>query len=98
MYLVPHASPTSTTSPRAYSAAWTYAAQRRAAAAAPHRQTHRQAPAGAQAAGMAHARAAPAVAAHAGVDDDRGRVHQRRHDLLALPGAHGGDRTGRGDG
>src|SRR5438477_11312780 len=79
MYLVPHACTTTATSPRAYPAprshatARTHTAQGRAAAA-PHGQTHRQAACRAQAAGVAHACAAPAVAAGPGVGDDRGRV------------------------
>src|SRR6266566_2727220 len=79
------------------SAARAHAAQGRAATT-PHGQTRRQATDRTQAPGVAHARAAIAAATHPGVGDDRGRVHERGRDLLALPGAHGGDRSDRGHG
>src|SRR6266516_1872096 len=54
-------------------------------------------PGGAQASRMARARAPADSAAGPGVGDDRGRVHDRRADLPALPRADGGDRAARGD-
>src|SRR5207302_8650654 len=87
--LCPHAYPTTaftraSTAARAYAPTRAHPPQGRATAP-PYGQTHRQAAAGAQAAGVAHARAAVVTATHAGVGDDRGRVHERRHGLLALP-------------
>src|SRR2546430_12298936 len=94
--LCPHAYPTAaftraSTAARSDSPARAYAPQGRATAP-PHGQTHRQAAAGTQAAGVAHARAAVVAATHAGVGDHRGRVHEPGRDLLAPPGGPGGGR------
>src|SRR6266571_4291895 len=54
-------------------------------------------PGGAQASRVARTRAPADRPAGPGVGDDRGRVHDPRADLQALPRADGGDRAARGD-
>src|SRR2546422_8007533 len=93
------AAPTRSHSPSPWSdsAPGPHAPQGRPPPPAPGQSTGVETASRAQAPGLARAGKTPVAPAHAGVGDDRRRVHERRPDLQALPPAHGRHRPDRGN-